>query len=71
MSIIQKNIFGDNIVYNMSPNFTRQLPIELQNDLISTLNSWYVSSISIRFEYSSETAQYVAHVAAGSKDQLK
>lgn len=63
MSIIQKNIFGDNIIYNVSPDFTRELTIELEKEIISTLKYLNVSSVSIRFEYSSETAQFVEIVS--------
>jgi hypothetical protein len=50
MSIIQKNIFGDNIVYSVSPDFTRQLTPELKNEIITTLKNINVLSVSIRFE---------------------
>ncbi len=63
MSIIQKNIFGDNVVYSVSPDFTRQLTTELKNEMISTLKSLNVSSVSIRFEHSSETVQFAGIVS--------
>ena len=68
MSIIQKNIFGDNIVYTVSPDFTRQLTPELKNEIISTLKSLNVSSVSIRFEHSSETAQFAGIVSQFLQD---
>jgi len=49
MSIIQKNIFGDNIIYSVSPDFTRQLTDELQKEILSTLSALNVSSVVIRF----------------------
>jgi len=63
MSIIQKNIFGDNVVYSVSPDFTRRLTPELKNEIISALKSLNVSSVSIRFEHSSETAQFAEIVS--------
>jgi hypothetical protein len=63
MSIIQKNIFGDNIVYSVSPDFTRQLTPELKDEIISTLRSLNVSSVSIRFEHSSETAEFAGIIS--------
>ena len=68
MSIIQKNIFGNNIVYSVSPDFTRQLTQELQDEIISTLRSLNVSSVSIRFEHSSETAQFAGIVSQFLQD---
>jgi len=59
MSIIQKNVFGDNIIYNVSPNFSRQLTNELQNEIISTLTTLNVTLISIRYEHGAETAEFV------------
>lgn len=69
MSIIQKNVFGDNIIYNVSPNFTRQLTNELQQEIISTLTSLNVSSVAIRFEHGAETAEFVAMISQFLRDR--
>ena len=59
MKIIQKNIFGDNIIFNISPNFTRVLTSELQIELITTLKELNVSAVSIRYEHGAETREFV------------
>jgi len=63
MSIIQKNVFGDNIIYSVSPDFTRQLTDELQKEILSTLSALNVSSVVIRFEHGAETAEYVQKIS--------
>lgn len=63
MSIIQKNVFGDNVIYYVSPNFTRQLTPDLQNEIISTLTTLNVTAVSIRFEHSGETSEFVNIIA--------
>ena len=68
MSIIQKNIFGDNIVYSVSPDFTRQLSPELKDEIISTLKNIIISSISIRFEHTSETVQFAGIISQFLQD---
>lgn len=62
MSIIQKNIFGDNIIYQVSPNFTRNLDIDLKSEILNTLKNLNVTSVTIRFESSGESAEFVAKI---------
>ena len=62
MSIIQKNVFGDNIIYTVSPDFTRQLTDELKNEITSTMSSLKVTSAIIRYEHGAETLDYVTLV---------
>lgn len=62
MSIIQKNVFGDNIIYTVSPDFTRQLTDELKNEITSTMSSLKVTSVVIRYEVGAETLDYVTLV---------
>ena len=61
-SIIQKNVFGDNIIYTVSPDFTRQLTDELKNEITSTMSSLKVTSVVIRYEVGAETLDYVTLV---------
>lgn len=63
MNIIQKNVFGTNNIFIVSPDFIRQLTLELKDEIIFTLKSLSVSSVSIRYEYSSETTQFVGIVS--------
>ena len=63
MSIIQKNVFGDNVIYNVSPNFSRQLTKELQEEIISILKTLNVTSVAIRYEHGAETAEFVNKVS--------
>jgi hypothetical protein len=58
MSIVQKNIFGDNIVYSVSPNFTRNLNEELQREILNILKEMDVESIKIRYENGGETNEF-------------
>lgn len=68
MSIIQKNVFGDNIIYSVSPDFTRQLTDELQKEILSTLSALNVSSVAIRYEHGAETGEYVLKISQFLKD---
>lgn len=63
MSIVQKNVFGDNIIYQVSPNYTRNLNKELETEIISILRALGVSSIIIRIENGAETKQFAQTVA--------
>jgi hypothetical protein len=58
-NIIQKDFSGDKIIYNVSPDYTRQLTDELQEEIISALKSLDVSSVSVRFEHSVDTTDFV------------
>lgn len=62
MKYTQKNIFGNNIIYTISPNFTREMEDEIKSEIISTLTKLEVTSVSIRFEYSSETIEFVEKI---------
>ncbi|MBS1600606.1 MAG: hypothetical protein JST75_20445 [Bacteroidetes bacterium] len=63
MNFIQKNVFGDNLIYTVSPNFSRQLTSELKEEIIFLLNTFNATSVSIRFEHGSETAEFATLVA--------
>ncbi len=63
MSIIQKNVFGDNIINTVSPNFSRQLTNEVQKEIIATLRTLNVTSVAIRFENGAEPSEFVAKVS--------
>lgn len=62
MSILQKNVFGDNIIYHVSPDFSRQLTEDLKNEIITALKTFGVSCVTIRYEHTAETAEYVTNV---------
>ena len=63
MSIIQKNVFGNNIIYNVPPIYTRQLTIELQKEIIQLLESNNISSVVIRYEHGGETSEFSMIIA--------
>ena len=57
-NIIKKDFSGDKIIYNVAPEYNRQLTVELQEDLIEALKSLEVSSVSLRFEHSADTTDF-------------
>jgi hypothetical protein len=63
MSIIQKNVFGDNIIYNVPPIYSRQLTTELQKEIISVLESNNIKGIMVRFEHGGETGEFANKIA--------
>lgn len=63
MSIIQKNVFGDNIIYNIPPIYTRQLTIELQKEIIQLLEINNIASVVIRYEHGGETSEFSMRIA--------
>ncbi len=63
MDIIQKNVFGDNVVYYVSPDFTRNLTDELKTQIILALRTLNVSSVAIRCEHVAEAVQFATIVS--------
>ncbi len=63
MSVIQKNIFGDNVIYSISPDFTRQLNDQLQGELLLVLGELEVNAVVIRIESGGETSQFANIIA--------
>jgi hypothetical protein len=63
MSIVQKNVFGDNITYQISPDFTRNLNEDLKEEITSILKELEVTSAVIRIEHGAETNQFAQIVA--------
>jgi hypothetical protein len=61
-SIVTNNQTGDNTIYNISASFSRRLTQELKEELISRLNSLGVSGIAIRYEHTSETAEFAQQI---------
>ena len=58
MNIIQKNIFGKNIVYSISPEFLRNLTPEAKGKIINLLNQLDVHSVVIRITNAGENLEY-------------
>ena len=61
-TIIKKDFSGDKVIYNVSPEYIRLLTDELQEEIISALKSLDVTSVSVRFEHSADTTEYVDSV---------
>lgn len=58
-SITTVNQKGDNIVYQASPHFSRSLTDDQKRRILSTLKSFSIVKVSIRFEYGAETNEFV------------
>jgi hypothetical protein len=63
MSIVQKNVFGNNITHQIWPDFTRNLNEVLKEEITSILKELEVTSAVIRIEHGSETNQFAQIVA--------
>jgi hypothetical protein len=64
MSIIQKNMFGHNVIYVVPQPMTRNLTPEIKTELLSIIKDLGASSAVIRYEQGGETAEFsniVAH----------
>ena len=61
-TIIKKDFSGDKVIYNVSKEHIRQLTSELQEEIIAALKSLEVSSVSVRFEHSIDTTEFVDSV---------
>ncbi len=58
-AIVTNNQIGDNTIYNVTPNFSRRLTDGQKQEVISKLNDLDVQDISIRFEATPETREFV------------
>jgi len=63
MSIIQKNIFGDNVIYVVPQSLSRNLTKELKSELLSIIKDIGASSAVIRYEHGGETEEFSNIVA--------
>jgi|GEM_PF-1251656 len=62
MSIIQKNIFGDNVIFQVPPNYSRVLDNQLKKEILSLFNTLGMKSATIRFENGAETKEFAGKV---------
>lgn len=62
-AIVTNNQVGNNVIYNISANFSRVLTIEMKNQILVTLTKLVVTSVTIRFVESSETKEYVGFLS--------
>jgi hypothetical protein len=58
-AIVTNNQIGNNTVYNVSPSFSRKLTDSQKQEVITTLKAMRVSKVSIRFEHTAETKEFV------------
>ena len=58
MSIIQKNVFGDNIIYVVPQPLTRNLSKEIKSEILSIIKNFGASSAVIRYEHGGETSEF-------------
>ena len=58
MDIIQKNIFGNNTVYIIPPNYVRTLDDKLKKEISGVIQNLGVNSATIRYENGGETKEF-------------
>jgi hypothetical protein len=63
MSIIQKNVFGDNVVYVVPQALSRSLTLEVKSELLSIIKDMGASCAVIRYEHGGETKEFSNIVA--------
>lgn len=63
MSVLQKNINEDSVIYTVSPDFSRQLTNELQAEIIFVLTELNIATVEIQFEYSADTAEFASFLS--------